>query len=138
MEGDNIGTKPHHADPNQGRNKIPLLFEMTAIGQKGQGTSGNIVLVEEIKVIGYQILEKQPPFFQFENGRGNSPLANLFFQHIQIIGKSPGMIQSRTFEYLPPLIIAALLYLAVVMLLTFVLRKIEKRLAKSDRNGGKK
>jgi ABC-type amino acid transport system permease subunit len=57
---------------------------------------------------------------------------------IRDLGKIPGMIQSRTFEYLPPLIIAALLYLAVVMLLTFILRKIEKRLAKSDRNGGSK
>jgi ABC-type amino acid transport system permease subunit len=54
------------------------------------------------------------------------------------LGKVPGMIQSRTFEYLPPLIISALIYLALVMLLTFALGRIEKILAKSDRNGGKK
>ncbi len=54
------------------------------------------------------------------------------------LGKVPGMIQSRTFEYLPPLIISAAIYLGLVMLLTFVLRKMEKALAKSDRNGGGK
>jgi polar amino acid transport system permease protein/polar amino acid transport system substrate-binding protein len=57
---------------------------------------------------------------------------------IMDLGKIPGLIQSRTFEYLPPLIIAAMLYLVVVMILTLVLRLIEKKLAKSDRNGGKK
>lgn len=54
------------------------------------------------------------------------------------LGKVPGMIQSRTFEYLPPLIISAAIYLGLVMLLTFALRKMEKALAKSDRNGGGK
>lgn len=57
---------------------------------------------------------------------------------IMDLGKIPGLIQSRTFEYLPPLIIAAILYLIVVMILTLILRVIEKKLAKSDRNGGKK
>ncbi len=57
---------------------------------------------------------------------------------IMDLGKIPGLIQSRTFEYLPPLIIAAILYLIVVMILTLILRLIEKKLAKSDRNGGKK
>lgn len=57
---------------------------------------------------------------------------------IMDLGKIPGLIQSRTFEYLPPLIIAAILYLGVVMILTLILRLIEKKLAKSDRNGGKK
>jgi polar amino acid transport system permease protein/polar amino acid transport system substrate-binding protein len=57
---------------------------------------------------------------------------------IRDLGKIPGMIQSRTFEYLPPLIIAAVLYLAVVLLLTWVLRLIERKLSKSDRNSGGK
>ena len=52
------------------------------------------------------------------------------------LGKIPGLIQSRTFDYLFPLLIAALLYLAVVLVLTRILHIIEKRLAKSDRNGG--
>ena len=57
---------------------------------------------------------------------------------IRDLGKIPGMIQSRTFEYLPPLIIAAVLYLAVVLLLTWVLKLIERKLSKSDRNSGGK
>ncbi len=57
---------------------------------------------------------------------------------IMDLGKIPGLIQSRTFDYLFPLLIAALLYLAVVMVLTKILHIIEKHFAKSDRiNGGK-
>lgn len=57
---------------------------------------------------------------------------------IMDLGKIPGLIQSRTFDYLFPLLIAALLYLAVVMVLTKILHVIEKHFAKSDRiNGGK-
>ena len=52
------------------------------------------------------------------------------------LGKIPGLIQSRTFDYLFPLLIAAALYLVVVLALTRVLRMIEKKLAKSDRNRG--
>ena len=52
------------------------------------------------------------------------------------LGKIPGLIQSRTFDYLFPLLIAAVLYLIVVLALTRVLRIIEKRMAKSDRNAG--
>ena len=51
------------------------------------------------------------------------------------LGKVPGLIQSRTFDYLFPLLIASALYLAVVYLLTLVQKLIEKNLAKSDRNG---
>ena len=54
------------------------------------------------------------------------------------LGKVPGMIQSRTFDYLFPLLIAAILYLVVVMILTKILHIIEKHFSKSDRrNGGK-
>ena len=52
------------------------------------------------------------------------------------LGKIPGLIQSRTFDYLFPLLIAAALYLVVVLILTKVLHIIEKRMAKSDRNAG--
>ena len=55
---------------------------------------------------------------------------------IRDLGKVPGLIQSRTFDYLFPLLIAAVFYLIVVLALTRVLRIIEKRLAKSDRNQG--
>lgn len=52
---------------------------------------------------------------------------------IMDLGKIPGLIQSRTFDYLFPLLIAAVLYLAVVLVLTRVLRVIEKHFAKADR-----
>ena len=52
------------------------------------------------------------------------------------LGKVPGMIQARTFDYLFPLVISAVLYLIVVMGLTRVLHVIENSLAKSDRNRG--
>lgn len=54
------------------------------------------------------------------------------------LGKIPSIIQSRTFDIFPPLIIAAILYLAVVFFLTLILRLLEKSLAKSDRGGYKK
>ncbi len=50
------------------------------------------------------------------------------------LGKVPGLIQSRTFDYLFPLLIAAAMYLVIVMILTGILKLIERRLAKSDRN----
>ncbi len=57
---------------------------------------------------------------------------------IMDLGKIPGLIQSRTFDYLFPLIIAAVMYLCVVMVLTKILHIIEKNFEKSDRrNGGK-
>ena len=55
---------------------------------------------------------------------------------IMDLGKIPGLIQSRTGDFMFPLIIAAVLYLVVVLLLTRILRMIEKRLAKGDRDRG--
>ena len=52
---------------------------------------------------------------------------------IMDLGKIPGLIQSRTFDYLFPLLIAAVLYLVIVMILTKILHVIENRFAKSDR-----
>lgn len=52
------------------------------------------------------------------------------------LGKVPGLIQSRTFDYLFPLLIASVMYLVVVYLLTLVEKIIEKILAKSDRSAG--
>lgn len=54
------------------------------------------------------------------------------------LGKIPSIIQSRTFDIFPPLIIAAVLYLIVVFILTFILRLLEKSLSKSDRGNYKK
>ena len=55
---------------------------------------------------------------------------------IMDLGKVPGLIQSRTFDYLFPLLIAASMYLAIVLLLTLCLRRLEKYFSKSDRNRG--
>ena len=49
------------------------------------------------------------------------------------LGKIPGLIQSRTFDYLFPLLIAAAMYLVVVLILTRILHVLEKKFAKSDR-----
>jgi polar amino acid transport system permease protein/polar amino acid transport system substrate-binding protein len=55
---------------------------------------------------------------------------------IMDLGKIPGLVQSRTFDYLFPLIIAAVLYLIIVMILTKILHVIENHFAKADRTGG--
>ena len=55
---------------------------------------------------------------------------------IMDLGKIPGLIQSRTFDYLFPLVIAAVMYLVVVLVLTKILHILEKKMAKSDRNNG--
>ena len=55
---------------------------------------------------------------------------------IMDLGKIPGLIQSRTFDYLFPLLIAAVMYLVVVLILTRILHILEKKMAKSDRNNG--
>ncbi len=55
---------------------------------------------------------------------------------IMDLGKVPGLIQSRTFDYLFPLLVSAGLYLIVVCLLTAVLKLLEKKFAKNERNAG--
>lgn len=57
---------------------------------------------------------------------------------IKDLSKVTDQIGGTTFNYIAPLIISAGIYLGIVMLLTLALRKIEKALAKSDRNGGAK
>lgn len=46
--------------------------------------------------------------------------------------KIANMITSQTYNAMVPLIVSAIIYLAVVMLLTFVFGKLERRLRKSD------
>jgi ABC-type amino acid transport system permease subunit len=43
------------------------------------------------------------------------------------------MIRGRTFVHFMPLIAVALIYLAMVVILTFFVRKLERRLQKSER-----
>ncbi len=54
------------------------------------------------------------------------------------LGKVPGLIQSRTFDYLFPLLIAAAMYLVIVLALTGVLKLLEKNMAKADRGYGRR
>ena len=48
--------------------------------------------------------------------------------------KGGDIIRSRTYEAFLPLIAVALIYLFMVMILTFLVSRLEKRLAKSDRH----
>jgi len=52
---------------------------------------------------------------------------------VQDLTKMAMLIQSRTYQALVPLLLSALIYLAIVMLMTWGLRILERRLAKSDR-----
>lgn len=114
-------------------------FESVDDGQREAGRSLGLSTWQTMRkiIIPQAVKNSLPPLFN-EFITLIKETAIVGYVGIRDLGKIPGMIQSRTFEYLPPLIIAALLYLAVVMLLTFILRKIERRLAKSDRNGGSK
>ena len=47
--------------------------------------------------------------------------------------KMAGYVGSRTWDVIPPYIIAAAIYLTMTLLLTWVMGRIEKRMAKSDR-----
>lgn len=51
----------------------------------------------------------------------------------QDLTKAAMVIQSRTFEAFIPLVTAALIYLALVMLLTFFMNKLERRLRTNER-----
>ena len=51
----------------------------------------------------------------------------------QDLTKAAMVIQSRTFEAFIPLITAAVIYLALVMLLTFFMNKLERRLRTNER-----
>ena len=114
-------------------------FESVDDGQREAGRSLGLSTWQTMRqiIIPQAVKNSLPPLFN-EFITLIKETAIVGYVGIRDLGKIPGMIQSRTFEYLPPLIIAAVLYLAVVMLLTFILRKIEKKLAKSDRNGCKK
>ncbi|MBR2943637.1 MAG: amino acid ABC transporter permease [Clostridia bacterium] len=114
-------------------------FESVDDGQREAGRSLGLSTWQTMrKIIIPQALKNSlPPLFN-EFITLIKETAIVGYVGIMDLGKVPGMIQSRTFEYLPPLIISAVIYLGLVMLLTLALRQIEKALSKSDRNGGKK
>ena len=51
---------------------------------------------------------------------------------VQDLTKAANWIQTKTFQPLVPLLLSALIYLVLVMLMTWGLRKLERRLGKSD------
>ena len=51
----------------------------------------------------------------------------------QDLTKAAMIIQSRTFDAFMPLLAAAIIYLALVMLLTFFMNKLERRLRTNER-----
>ena len=53
---------------------------------------------------------------------------------VQDLTKMATLIQSRTYQPFVPLILAALIYLGIVMLMTWGMRKLERRLGKGDRH----
>lgn len=99
-----------------------------SLGLSGAETMGKIILPQAMK-------NALPPLFN-EFISLVKETAVVGYVGIIDLGKVPGLIQSRTFDYLFPLLISSVIYLAMVMLLTFVLRLMEKRLARSERNGG--
>ncbi|MBQ7165219.1 MAG: amino acid ABC transporter permease [Clostridia bacterium] len=99
-----------------------------SLGLSGAETMGKIILPQAMK-------NALPPLFN-EFISLVKETAVVGYVGIIDLGKVPGLVQSRTFDYLFPLLISSVIYLAMVMLLTFVLRLMEKRLARSERNGG--
>jgi len=99
-----------------------------SLGLSGAETMGKIILPQAMK-------NALPPLFN-EFISLVKETAVVGYVGIIDLGKVPGLVQSRTFDYLFPLLISSIIYLAMVMLLTFVLRLMEKRLARSERNGG--
>ena len=99
-----------------------------ALGLPLSKTLGTIVFPQAIK-------NSLPPLFN-EFISLVKETAVVGYVGIMDLGKVPGLIQSRTFDYLFPLIISAGLYLAVVCILTAILRLLEKKFAKSERNQG--
>ena len=60
-------------------------------------------------------------------------LRNIGYIGEQDLTKAAMIIQSRTFDAFMPLLAAAVIYLALVMLLTFFMNKLERRLRNSER-----
>ncbi|MGN1095899.1 MAG: amino acid ABC transporter permease [Eubacteriales bacterium] len=112
-------------------------FESVDDGQMEAGRSLGLSTAQTMKsiIIPQAVRNCLPPLFN-EFITLVKETAIVGYVGIYDLGKIPGLIQSRTFDYLFPLLIAAVMYLVIVMILTAILHVIEKRLAKGDRNGG--
>ena len=114
-------------------------FESVDDGQMEAGRSLGLSTWQTMKhiVIPQAVKNCLPPLFN-EFITLVKETAIVGYVGIMDLGKIPGLIQSRTFDYLFPLLIAAVLYLIVVLLLTKLHHILEKKMSKSDRQiGGK-
>ncbi len=114
-------------------------FESVDDGQMEAGRSLGLSTWQTMKhiVIPQAVKNCLPPLFN-EFITLVKETAIVGYVGIMDLGKIPGLIQSRTFDYLFPLLIAAVLYLIVVLLLTNIHHILEKKMSKSDRQiGGK-
>ena len=109
-------------------------FEAVDDGQREAGRSLGLSTWESMRyiIIPQALRNCLPPLFN-EFITLVKETAVVGYVGIYDLGKIPGLIQSRTFDYLFPLLIAAVMYLVVVMILTKILRILEKKYAKSDR-----
>lgn len=112
-------------------------FEAVDDGQREAGRSLGLSTWETMRyiIIPQALRNCLPPLFN-EFITLVKETAVVGYVGIYDLGKIPGLIQSRTFDYLFPLLIAAVMYLVVVMILTKILRILEKKYAKSDRGRG--
>ncbi len=110
-------------------------FESVDYGQMEAGRSLGMTTGQTmLKVITPQAVRNvMPPLFN-EFIMLVKETAIVGYVGIMDLGKVPGLIQSRTFDYLFPLLIAAAMYLVIVLILTGILKLIERKMAKSDRN----
>lgn len=110
-------------------------FESVDFGQMEAGRSLGLSTGQTmLKVVTPQAVKNvMPPLFN-EFITLVKETAIVGYVGIMDLGKVPGLIQSRTFDYLYPLLIAAAMYLIIVMGLTLVLKIIEKSMAKTDRD----
>lgn len=109
-------------------------FEAVDDGQREAGRSLGLTTWQTMRyiIIPQAMRNSLPPLFN-EFITLVKETAIVGYLGVYDLGKIPGLIQSRTFDYLFPLIIAAVMYLVVVLILTRILKKLEKKLAKSDR-----
>jgi len=109
-------------------------FEAVDDGQREAGRSLGLTTWQTMRfiIIPQALRNSLPPLFN-EFITLIKETAIVGYLGVYDLGKIPGLIQSRTFDYLFPLIIAAVMYLVIVLILTRILHVIEKKLAKSDR-----
>ena len=109
-------------------------FEAVDDGQREAGRSLGLSTWETMRyiIIPQALRNCLPPLFN-EFITLVKETAVVGYVGIYDLGKIPGLIQSRTFDYLFPLLIAAVMYLVVVLILKKILRILDKKYAKSDR-----